>query len=152
MPSLVGVVGTDGTVNTGVAANYLKAKASTQFGTRQLSVLTLTVATSSLTDGGTPDEYLAPNSNYSKVVRALQQTAEVWAVFAPVENSSSDDSFNVIIATDTQWPGAVQDRTVLGGTGGDATTYDGLEAALLAGSGLTVTVTAPAGFVAPFHG
>ena len=66
--------------------------------------------------------------------------------------SSTTDSFNVIIATDTQWPGAVQDLTVRGGTGGDATTFDGLEAALEAGSGVACTVTLPAGFAAPFHG
>ena len=143
MPTHIGVAGTDGTVATGVAANYLKSKPSTQFGTRQLTVLNIAQAAVFV-------DHALPNSLFSKTVRALQQTAEVWAVFTPID--AGTDSFNVIIATDTQWPGAVQDLTVRGGTGGDATTFDGLEAALEAGSGVACTVTLPAGFAAPFHG
>jgi hypothetical protein len=130
-------------IGTDVAANYLKAKPSTQFGTRQLTVLNIAQA-------DVAASYAAADSLFSKTVRALQQTAEVWAVFTPIDDTN--DSFNVIISTDSQWPGAVQDRAVLGGTGGNATTYDGLEAALLAGSGVACTVTLPAGFVAAFNG
>ena len=131
MPSLIGST---------VTANYLKASPSTQFGTRQLSVLNIAQA-------GVFVNYADSNSLFSKTVRALQQTAEVWAVFTPIDDTT--DSFNVIISTDSQWDG------VGTGTGavlpGDAS-YTALEAALLAGSGVAATVTAPAGFVAPFHG
>ena len=135
MPSLIG--------NT-VAANYLKAKPTTQFGTRQLSVLNIAIADVFV------DHALA-DSLFSKSVRALQQTAEVWAVFTPVD--AGTDSFNVIIATDTQWTGtgAPAANTPAGQlTDG---TYTALEAAIAAGNGgVAATVTAPAGFVAPFHG
>lgn len=123
-----------------VSANYLKAAPSTQFGTRQLSVLNIAQANVFV-------NYADSDSLFSKTVRSLQQTAEVWAVFTPVD--ASTDSFNVIISTDSQWNG------VGTGTGavlpGDAS-YDALEAALLAGSGVACTVTVVAGFVAPFHG
>ena len=134
MPSLVGNY---------VAANYLKAKPSTQFGTRQLSVLNIAQADVFV-------NHANADSLFSKTVRALQQTAEVWAVFTPVDGSP--DSFNVIISADSQWTGtgAPAANTPAGQlTDG---TYTALEAALEAGSGVACTVTAVAGFVAPFHG
>ena len=149
MPTHIGVVGTDGTVATGVAANYLKAKPSTQFGTRQLSVLTIAKEGLIVNTGTT---YLDPDSLYSKIVRALQQTAEVWAIFTPVENSTDPDSFNVIISTDSQWNGVAQDTSIKGGAAGNGS-YDSLAAALNAGADTTgITVAVPAGFVAPFSG
>ncbi len=134
-----------------IAANYLVSKPSTQFGTRQLTVLTITQAN---VDSG----YASSNSLFSKTVRALQQTAEVWAVFTPVADAEgNDDYFNVIIATDTQFNGdTATSRTAIpsGGlapqSGDDG--YGILEAAILAGSGVAATVTVPTGFVAPFHG
>lgn len=132
-----------------VSANYLKAKPSTQFGTRQISVLTITK------EGvGSSEDYLASDSLYSKIIRALQQTAEVWAVFTPLENGGSADSFNVIIAADTQWTG---DTAAQGTVGGNPTGmvygFGVLEDALNAGAGTTgITVSVPAGFVAPFAG
>jgi hypothetical protein len=136
MPSLVG---------TTVTANYLKTKPSTQFGTRQLSVLNIAQA-------GVFVDYALSNSLYSKSVRALQQTAEVWAVFTPVD--AGTDSYNVIIATDTQWDGvgtgtgAVFGADPLAGDG----SYTALEAAIQAGSGVACTVSVVAGCVAPFNG
>jgi len=141
MPSQIGNAGN---VHN-ITANYLKTKPSTQFGTRQLSVLNIAQA-------GVFVNYADSNSLYSKSVRALQQTAEVWAVFTPVD--AGTDSYNVIIATDTQWDGvgtgtgAVFTANPLAGDG----SYDALEAAILAGSGVAATVTAPAGFVAAFNG
>ena len=44
MPSLLGTTGIDGTVNTGVAANYLKTKPTTQLGTRALVFLNITLS------------------------------------------------------------------------------------------------------------
>ena len=137
MPSLIG--------NT-VAANYLKAKPTTQFGTRQLSVLNIAIADVFV------DHALA-DSLFSKSVRALQQTAEVWAVFTPVDGSP--DSFNVIIATDTQYVGDTETSRTAIPSGGlqPAANYGILETAIAAGNGgVSTAVTAVAGFVAPFHG
>jgi len=142
MPTHIGVVGTDGTVATGVAANYLKAKPTTQFGTRQLSVLTVTQAAVFV-------NYADADSLFSKTVRAIQQTAEVHAVFTPVD--AGTDYFNIIISTDSQWDGVGAPQTSQGGTAGDGT-YTAMEASILAGSGVAATVAIATGFVAPFAG
>jgi hypothetical protein len=120
MPSLLG---------TDVTTNYLKASASTQFGTRQLTVI-------KVVQDGVFVNYADANSLFSKSVRALQQTAEIYAVYAPVD--AGTDYFCAIIATDTQWDGA--------GTGSGAVlpsgaNYTALEAAIEAGSGVAATVT-----------
>lgn len=134
MPSLVGNY---------VASNYLVAKPSTQFGTRQLSVLNIAVADVFV-------DYALANSLFSKTVRALQQTAEVWAVFTPVDGSP--DSFNVIISTDSQWNGDSANQGTSGGAAGNGG-YGILETAIAAGNGgVSAAVTVVAGFVAPFHG
>jgi len=130
MPSLLG---------TDVAANYLKTLPSTQFGTRQLSVLNIAI-------DGVFVSHADANSLFSKAVRALQQTAEVWAVFTPVD--AGTDSFNVIISADSQTTG---DTHVTGGTD-TGSGYGILEASIEAGCGVAATVTAVAGFVAPFRG
>jgi hypothetical protein len=126
---------------SGVAANYLKALATTQFGTRQLTVLNI-AATALDTN------YADSNSLFSKTIRALQQTAEIHAVFTPTTGA-----VNVIISTDSQWDGVGAPQASQGGTAGDAS-YTALEASLQKGTdGSTVfTVTIPAGFVAPFRG
>jgi hypothetical protein len=123
-----------------ITANYLKADPSTQFGTRQLSVL-------NIAQTGIETSYADSNSLYSKTVRALQQTAEVWAIFTP-----TTDSLNVIIATDTQWAGDTAHQGAVNGGSLPAQGYGVLEAAILAGSGTAATVTAPAGFAAAFNG
>lgn len=126
-----------------IAANYLVAKPSTQFSTRQLSVLNIAIA-------GVFVDYALSDSLFSKSVRALQQTAEVYAVFTPVD--AATDSFNVVIATDTQWNGDSANQGAVGGLAGNGG-YGILETAIAAGNGgVAATVTAPAGFVAPFHG
>lgn len=120
MPSLVG---------TDVAANYLKASPSTQFGTRQLTVI-------KVVQDGVFVSYASANSLFSKSVRALQQTAEVYAVFTPVD--SGTDYFCAIIATDTQWDGVgTGSGSVLPGDG----SFAAFEAAIEAGSGVAATVT-----------
>ena len=127
---------------TSVAANYLVSQPSTQFGTRQLSVLQIAAS-------GIDTNYANANSFFSKTIRALQQTAEVWSVFTPTSGA-----VNVIISADTQWTGtgAPADNTPAGKL--TDSTYTALEAALQAGTdgSTTFTVTVPAGFVAPFHG
>ena len=140
MPSQIGNAGN--IVN--IAANYLVAEPSTQFGTRQLSVLNIAI-------DGVFVNYAQSDSLFSKSVRALQQTAEVWAVFTPVD--AGTDSFNVIIATDTQWAGDTAHQGAVNGGSLPTQGYGVLETAIAAGNGGTAaTVTAPAGFVAPFHG
>lgn len=140
MPSQIGNAGN--IVN--IAANYLVAEPSTQFGTRQLSVLNIAI-------DGVFVNYAQSDSLFSKSVRALQQTAEVWAVFTPVD--AGTDSFNVIIATDTQWAGDSAHQGAVNGGSLPTQGYGVLETAIAAGNGgVAATVTAPAGFVAPFHG
>ena len=142
MPSQIGQAGNV----VDIAANYLKAKPSTQFGTRQLSVLNIAVADVFV-------DHALSDSLFSKSVRALQQTAEVWAVFTPVDGSP--DSFNVIIATDTQYVGDTETSRTAQPSGGaaPAANYGILETAIAAGNGgVAATVTVVAGCVAPFHG
>jgi hypothetical protein len=141
MPSVIDPSLSNNVVN--VAANYLKTEPSTQFGTRQLSVLNIAIADVFVNHANS-------NSLFTKSVRALQQTAEVWAVFTPVDGSP--DSFNVIIATDTQWDGDSANQGAVGGAAGNGG-YGILETAIAAGNGgVSTAVTAVAGFVAPFHG
>jgi hypothetical protein len=141
MPSVIDPSLSNNVVN--VAANYLKTEPSTQFGTRQLSVLNIAIADVFVNHANS-------NSLFTKSVRALQQTAEVWAVFTPVDGTP--DSFNVIIATDTQWDGDSANQGAVGGAAGNGG-YGILETAIAAGNGgVSAAVTAVAGFVAPFHG
>lgn len=118
MPSLIGST---------VTANYLKASPSSQFGTRQLTLIN--VAQTAIETGP-----LLANSLFSKTVRALQQTAEVYAVGTP-----TTDACRFLIAFDTQWDGQIAQTTYL-----TDSTFEKLEAAILAGSGVAATVTAVA--------
>ncbi len=129
-----------------IAANYLVSKPSTQFGTRQLTVLKVEIA-------GVFVNYANSDSLFSKSVRAIQQTAEVWAVFTPVDDTT--DYFHVIIATDTQYVGDSETSRTAIPSGGLAPTanFGIFETAIAAGNGgVAATVTVPTGFVAPFHG
>ena len=108
-------------VDTTTSANYLKASPSTQFGTRQLTIIS--VAQTAI---GT--NYANADSLFSKTVRAVQQTAEIYAVGTPSTNACQ-----FIIATDTQSTAdSATDQTAGFGL---------LEAAILAGSGVAGTVT-----------
>ena len=108
-------------VDTATSANYLKASPSTQFGTRQLTIIS--VAQTAI---GTNNA--DANSLFSKTVRAIQQTAEIYAVGTPSTNACQ-----FIIATDTQSTAdSATDQTAGFGL---------LEAAILAGSGVAGTVT-----------
>ncbi len=88
-------------VDTTTSANYLKTTESTQFGTRELTVIKVAVTGGSnymrYQDGATSSlSYTLSNSLYSKAVRTLQNFAEVYAVYAPVAGG-----FIAIIAADT---------------------------------------------------
>ena len=126
------------TIATTVGANYLKAAPSTAFGTRKL--LCLNIAMTAI-----DTNYADSNSLFSKTIRALQQTAEVWAVFTP-----TTDSVNVIISADSQWSGDSANQGIGGVT--DNVGFGILETAIAAGNGGTAgIVTIPAGFVTPFY-
>ena len=87
MPSVIGDTGYNGL--GGPASNYLKAKPSTRFATRQLAFFTVTIADVHL-------NYLNANSLYSRAIRAVQQNAEIYAVGIPAAND-----FVVVVAQDT---------------------------------------------------
>ena len=108
-------------VDTATSANYLKAVPSTQFGTRQLTIIS--VAQTAI---GTNNA--DANSLFSKTVRAIQQTAEIYAVGTPSTNACQ-----FIIATDTQSTADSATNETAG--------FGLLEAAILAGSGVAGTVT-----------
>ena len=72
-----------------ITANYLVAKPSTRFSTRQLQFVEVEVT------GCHTNPYL-PDSLYSKAVRGVQAVAEVYAVGRPSANK-----FMVVIAQDT---------------------------------------------------
>lgn len=130
------------TIGTLVTANYLKADPSTQFGTRQLAVINIAFT-------GADTSYADSDSLYSQAVRALQQTAEIWAVFTPTSGA-----FNAIVSKDSLWAGNSAHQGAV--NGGDLPTqgYGLLEAAISAAvtGAPTVTVTDVAGFVAAFNG
>jgi hypothetical protein len=87
MPSLIGDTGYNGI--SGVTANYLKAKPSTRFATRQLQFVEIEVT------GCHTYPYLS-DSLYSRAIRGVQTVAEVYAVGRP-----SSNKFMVVIAQDT---------------------------------------------------
>lgn len=100
-----------------VSANYLKTKPTTQFGTRILRTIAVTI-----NNGGSNDKdlttannaggsYLDSGSYFSVAVRALQTTAEIYAVYAP-----SATAF-VVVISDTTANDAEPDVHTPGGWG-----------------------------------
>lgn len=93
MPSLL---------NTTVAANYLKTSPSTQFGTRKLRTIAVTIDNSGSNDKdltkqtGSTGAYTDSNSYYSAAIRALQLSAEIYAVYTP-----SATAFVALVADNT---------------------------------------------------
>jgi hypothetical protein len=88
-------------VDSTTSANWLKTTESTQFGTRELTVIKVLVTGGSndmrYQDGATSSlSYTLPASLYSKAVRTLQNFVEVYAVYAPVATG-----FIAVIAADT---------------------------------------------------
>jgi len=112
MPSLVGST---------VAANYLKTTGNfSQFGTRELAFISITVSG------------VHSSSLFSKTVRALQQTVEVYFVGTPASNA-----FVAIIAADTSFNYDSASAGVGSGTG-----WGLLETAIAAGNGGVATTVA----------
>lgn len=86
MPS---VIGPDSGTGINVAANYLKARPSTRFATRQLAFFDVNIS-------GVHTNYANPDSTFSRAIRAVQQNAEIYAVGVP-----ASDHFIVVVAQDT---------------------------------------------------
>jgi hypothetical protein len=95
MPSVIGNTGYNGL--GGPAANYLKAKPSTRFATRQLAFFTVTIS-------GVHTDWEDSDSTYSRAIRAVQQNAEIYAVGLPAAND-----FVVVVAQDTANDGSNTD-------------------------------------------
>jgi hypothetical protein len=126
MPS---VIGTDAS-GVNVAANYLKAKPSTRFGTRQLAFF-------NVAKSGVHTNYADSNSDYSKAIRAIQTQAEIYAVGIPASGN-----FIVVVSQDTTNDGANTDdelnpmaQTLSAATGATVTAVH-LSGNGIAGSGL----------------
>lgn len=98
MPSQIG----NGGNVVDVAANYLVAKPSTKFSTRELAFIVIDYDNSSYFNDG-----FGSNSNFSKVVRAMQIVAEVYAVGTP-----ANGIVTVVVAKDTTSDG---DNTSISG-------------------------------------
>ena len=85
-------------VNSYVSANWQKTKPSTQFGTRQM------VSWSIYTAADIETDWELPNSLYSRLVRALQQSVELYAVHTPGQaffDSNDSYAFRIEAAYDT---------------------------------------------------
>lgn len=134
MPSLFG---TDVAANYGrmtAQDTYATGPAFSNFGTRSLRLLKVTVSGGSANDLTTADgstgSYTASNSPFSKAVRALQTCGEIYLVGVP-----SSTAFMALVSGDTFNDSDTSSNTPLG--------YGDLEAAIASaiGSG-TVAVTA----------
>ena len=88
MPSLIG---------TDVTANYLKTTAPySQFGTRELKFLLVTLGGADKADFDLTTTPTASNSRVTRVVRAIQNVLELYAVF-----TADADELVVAYAVDT---------------------------------------------------
>ena len=111
-----------------VTANYLKAKPSTRFSTRQLAFVEVEVT-------GCHTNYTNPDSLYSRAIRGVQAVAEVYAVGIPSANK-----FMVVVAQDTD--GADDNNDIDIGSG-DAQSMTNAVSASVQGSGdLELTIAA----------
>ena len=99
MPSTIGYTGYNAL--GGAAANYLKAKPSTRFTTRDLAFCVIDMDNSNYFNN-----YLDANSNFSKVVRAVQLQAEIFAVGTPASGVVT-----IVVAIDTVNDGVNIDET-----------------------------------------
>ena len=96
MPSTIGTAVGGADAGVLVGANYLKAKPSTKFATRDLAFLIVDMDNSSYFNN-----HLNSDSNFSKVVRAVQLQTEVFAVGTP-----SNGVVTFVVAMDTANDGA----------------------------------------------
>ena len=124
MPSVIGYTGYNGL--GGPTTNYLKAKPSTKFATRDLSFVVVGVT-------GIQTDYEDSDSLFSQVVRAVQLQAEIFAVGTP-----SAGFVTIVVAIDTANDGANID--VADGNPANINALTKTLAQALANSGITATV------------
>jgi len=77
-------------VGTTAAANYLKARETTQLGTRRLAFFQVDMNTDVATN------YTDSDSLFSKAIRGLQTVTEIYAIGVP-----NNQNFTVVAAADT---------------------------------------------------
>ena len=125
--SVAQTVDNTGTTVATAGSNSRKTAERTQFGTRELTAITVTVGGTAADvryqDGASSGlAYTLPNSLYSAAIRALQGFGEVYAVYAPVATG-----FIAIVATDT-----LNSSASANGTNPIATDFTLAEAAMAA--------------------
>jgi beta-glucosidase-like glycosyl hydrolase len=112
-----------------VTANYLNAKPSTRFSTRQLAFVEIEVT------GCHTNPYLS-NSLYSRAIRGVQAVAEVYAVGIPSANK-----FMVVVAQDTD--GADDNNNIDAGYNNNAQSMtDAVQASVQGSVDLELTIAA----------
>ena len=126
MPSLIGDTGYNGI--SGVTANYLKAKPSTRFSTRQLAFVEIEVT-------GCHTNYANTDSLYSRAIRGVQAVAEVYAVGIPSANK-----FMVVVAQDTD--GADDNDDIDLGSSNSQSMQDAVQASVQGSGDLELTIVA----------
>jgi hypothetical protein len=133
-------------VDSTTSANWLKTAPTTQFGTRELTLVKVLVggtnASMILVDGSTAGNtgYLSSSSLYSNAVRTLQNFAEIYAVYTPVATG-----FIALIAADTANGSEVATPNTQAATFGNAeAAIKAAIQALNAQTDVTVTITVPA--------
>jgi hypothetical protein len=91
--------------NSDLGQNALKAQPSSLFGTRNLKFLHISVNYNLFTDDGIGyDGYLESDSMYSRIIRVIQEVAELYVIGAPSALPDSTHNFVIAIASDTaQW-------------------------------------------------
>ena len=130
MPSLIG---------TDVTANYLKTTAPfSKFGTRDLKFILVTLSGADVGDFDLTVNATASNSRLTRTVRAIQDVAELYAVYQP-------DATKVVVAisTETANDGTATDWSIVEAdiVASLKTEYPGVSKTLVA------TVTTSVGFV-----
>ena len=105
MPSLIGTLGPDGTVNTGIAANYRREQVPySRFGSRKVVWFNIGLLSNNLGDGS------VDNVKLNTLIDAIQTRAEVAIIGAPHLGSNHgritvgvfEDTFNNGSDTSTQ--------------------------------------------------
>ena len=128
MPSLIGQVGVDGTLATGVAANYRQQQVPfSRFGTRKIAWYKI----GHYADGGDLDMV-----KFNSIIDAIQTHAEIVTIGAPYQ-SNNWAKFMVAVFEDTANDGENTSDVYFNGNSKSLQTT--LEELNLGGNGVTVT-------------
>ena len=131
MPSQINNPGNIGyAAGVTVSANYLKAKPSTRFSTRQLQFVEIEVT-------GCHTNPYATDSLYSRAVRGVQAVAEVYAVGRP-----SSNKFMVVVAQDTDGADDLHGDVDASNNGNSQTLANAVAASVQGSDDLELTIAA----------